>query len=92
MQVGVAYHAILTHITFALGAFLGEDVTFKGFLESDLTGTGNFKALLGAAVGFNFWHYITYYRYSLLAPRNDGDFLGLVGNVRKKNALFGRQR
>ena len=34
-------------------------MTFKSFLKHDLTGTGNFKALLGAAVGFNLWHYIT---------------------------------
>ena len=81
MHIGIAYHAVLTHIAFAFGGFLGQDVSFESFLKGDLTGTGDFKALLGAAVGFNLWHYITCYRYSLLAPRNDGDFLGLVGNV-----------
>ena len=63
-------------------------MTFKSFLESDLTGTGNFKALLGAAVGFNLWHYITVFSYSLLAPQTDGNFLSLVGNVWKKSFSF----
>ena len=88
MQVGIADHPILAHGTLALGGFFGEDVTFESFLESDLTGTGNFKALLGAAVGFNLWHYITVCSYSLLAPQTDGDFLSLVGNVWKKNCTF----
>jgi hypothetical protein len=52
-------------------------------LKSDLTGTGNFKALLGAAVGFNLWHYITYCSYSLLAVQTDVHFLSRVGNVPK---------
>ncbi|MCB0709787.1 MAG: hypothetical protein KDC15_10400 [Chitinophagaceae bacterium] len=42
-------------------------MTFKSFLECDFTGSGNFKALLCAAVGFNLWHYITVFSYSLLA-------------------------
>lgn len=81
MHVGIAYHAVLTHIAFTFGTLFCQDVTFKSFLESDLTGTGNFKALLGAAVGFNFWHYITVLSYSLLAPQKDGNLLSLVGNV-----------
>jgi hypothetical protein len=32
-------------------------VAFKSFLKSNFTGTGYFKALLGAGVGFNLWHY-----------------------------------
>lgn len=59
MHVCITNHTILTHITLAFFRFFGQDVTFKSFLKHDLTGTGNFKALLGAAVGFNLWHYIT---------------------------------
>ena len=88
MQISITDHSVLTHIAFAFSAFLGENVTFESFLKCDLTGTGNFEALLGTAVGLNLWHYITYYRYSLLAPRNDGNFLSLVGNVRKENCSF----
>ena len=50
MHIGIAYHAVLTHIAFAFGGFLGQDVSFESFLKGDLTGTGDFKALLGAAV------------------------------------------
>ncbi len=88
MQVGIAYHPIFTHGTLAFFGLFGEDVTFESFLVSDLTGTGNFEALLGAAVGFNLWHYITFFSYSLLAPQNDGNFLSLVGNVWKKSFSF----
>ena len=31
-------------------------MSFECFLEGDFTGSGNFKALLGARVGFNLWH------------------------------------
>ena len=81
MHIGIAYYSVLAHITFALGGFFCEDVTFESFLEGDLTRTGDLKALLGAAIGFNLWHFITYYRYSLLASQNYGNLLGLVGNV-----------
>ena len=57
-------------------------MTFESFLKGDLTGAGNFKALFCAAVGFNLWHYITY--FELLpagAPVTTGNFLNLVGNV-----------
>ncbi len=60
MHVGITHRAINTHVTLALGRFFGENVTFESFLESDFTRTGNFEALLGAAVGFNLWHYITF--------------------------------
>jgi hypothetical protein len=33
-------------------------VSFECFLEGDLTSSSNFKALLGARVGFNLWHKI----------------------------------
>jgi hypothetical protein len=67
MQVSIAYHAVVTHITLTLGGFFCQDVTFKSFLVGDLTGAGNFEALLGATVCFNLWHYITILSYSLLA-------------------------
>ena len=41
--------------------FFVKNVTFESFLEGDFTGSGNFKALFCAAVGFNLWHYITYF-------------------------------
>ncbi len=88
MQVGIAYHPIFTHGTLAFFGLFGEDVTFESLLVSDLTGTGNFEALLGAAVGFNLWHYITFFSYSLLAPQTVGNFLSLVGNVWKKSFSF----
>lgn len=88
MQVGVAHDTVFTHSTLAFFGLFGEDVTFESFLVSDLTATGNFEALLGAAVGFNLWHYITFFSYSLLAPQNDGNFLSRVGNVWKKSFSF----
>jgi hypothetical protein len=80
MHVAVCNYAIFTHSTFALGRFFCKNVTFESFLESNFTRTGNFEALFCAAVGFNLWHYITYYRYSLLAFRTDGNLWSLVGN------------
>ena len=62
MQIGITYDPVHTHTTLALGRLFGEDVTSESFLMGDLTGTGNFKALLGAAVGFNLWHYITVFK------------------------------
>ena len=67
MHVGIADGCIHSHTTLAFGGFFGQDVTSESFLVGDLTGSGNFKALLGAAVGFNLWHYITVLSYSLLA-------------------------
>ncbi len=82
MQVGIADHPILAHGTLALGGFFGEDVTFESFLESDLTGTGNFKALLGAAVGFNLWHCITVFELLPAGVPTPAELLwGHVGNV-----------
>jgi len=84
MQVCICYYPILAHSAFAFGRFFCEDVTFKSFLESDLTGAGNFKALFCAAVGFNLWHYNNCYSYSLLAVQTDGHLLSRVGNDEKK--------
>ena len=58
VHISTAYHSVLTQSTLTLGRFFGENVAFERFLESDFTATGHFKALLGAAVGFNLWHSI----------------------------------
>lgn len=84
MQVGICYYTILAHSTLALSRFFGEDVAAKSFLVSNFTTTGNFKALLCATVGFNLWHYITFFSYSLLASRTVGNFWSLTGNVSEK--------
>jgi hypothetical protein len=63
-------------------------VTFKGLLKSNQAGSCNFETLLCARVGFNFWHLITYYSYSLLAFRTDGHFLSHVGNDQKRKSSF----
>ena len=88
MHVAVCNHAVFTHSTLALGRFFCKNVTFESFLKSNFTCTGNFKALLGAAVGFNLWHCITYCSYSLLASQTDANFLSPVGNVTKMNFSF----
>ncbi len=59
VQVGIAYYTIFTQTAFTFSCFFGKNVTFESFLIGNFTGSGNFKALLGAAVGFNLWHYIT---------------------------------
>jgi hypothetical protein len=40
-------------------------VPFESFLKSNCTGTGYFKALLCAGVGFNLWHYLKFNFYTL---------------------------
>jgi hypothetical protein len=57
MKIGVTNHTIDAHFTLTLGRFFGEDVALKRFLERDLTRTGYFEPLFGAAVGFNLWHF-----------------------------------
>lgn len=89
MQIGVGYCTINAHITLTLVGFFGQNVTFESFLESDFTRTGNFKALFCATVGFNLWHCITFFSYSLLALRTDGDLWSHVGNV--ENSISGRK-
>ncbi len=69
MHVGITYNTIFTHVALAFGRFFCKNVTFESFLKGNFTGAGNFKALFGAAVGFNLWHYITVLSYSLLASR-----------------------
>jgi hypothetical protein len=89
VHVGISHNTIHTHVAFALGTFFGKNVTFKSFLESNYTGAGNFKALLGAAVGFNHWHYITVLSYSLLAFRTFGNLAeALLGMLQKKSSSF----
>jgi hypothetical protein len=57
-------------------------------LKGNQSGSCNFETLLCARVGFNFWHLITYYSYSLLAFRTDGHFLSHVGNDQKRKSSF----
>ncbi|CAN5446594.1 hypothetical protein BH11BAC5_BH11BAC5_34780 [soil metagenome] len=57
-------------------------------MKGHQSGSCNFETLLCARVGFNFWHLITYYSYSLLAFRTDGHFLSHVGNVQKRKSSF----
>ena len=81
MKVGITYHTIQTHIAFAFSGFFCKNVTFESFLEGNFTGTGNFKALLCAAVGFNLWHYITIFKLLPAGvPTTAGLFWGLTGN------------
>jgi hypothetical protein len=89
MKVGITNHTIFAHVTLTFSRFFSEDVPFESFLKSDFTGTGNLEALLGAAVCFYLWHYITVLSYSLLAFRAAGNLLSLVGNVHE--ILFGVQ-
>ena len=83
------YHAIFGHVTLTLGGFLGEDVPFERFLEGNEPGGGYLEALLGAGVCFNFWHCITGYSYSLLAPpRGRRTFRALWEMSVKRTFLF----
>ena len=56
MQVGTTDNPFLPQSAFAFSGFLGKNMSFEGFLVSDFTATGHFKALFGAAVCFNLWH------------------------------------
>ena len=46
--VGIAYNAFFAQCSLALGRFFCKNVSFERFLESDLTATGHFEALLCA--------------------------------------------
>lgn len=70
VKIRITHSTIDAHVAFALGRFFGENVTFESFLKCNFTRTGNFKALLCAAVRFYLWHCITFFSYSLLAFRN----------------------
>ena len=83
MKVCIGNNPVQTHITLTLGRFFCEDVTFESFLEGNFTGTGNFKALLCATVGFNLWHYITFFSYSLLAFLQWQDSYGALREMNK---------
>jgi len=54
-------------------------VTFKGFLKSNFAGTGYFKALLGAGVGFNLWHYLIFIFTPCRRLRTNGELMGPCG-------------
>ena len=82
IHLGRMYLSVFTHSTLAFSRFFCKDVAFERFLESDFSGTGNFKALFCAAVCFYLWHY-----YNLLmllpagAPKMIGNLWSHVGNV-----------
>ena len=46
----------MRQVTFAFRFLLGEDMAFIRVLAFYFSGSGYFKALLGAGVGFNLWH------------------------------------
>jgi len=54
-------------------------VTLKCFLISYFTGTGYFKALLGAGVGFNLWHYLLFTFTPCRRLRTDGELMEPCG-------------
>lgn len=56
VAVGGTHFTLLSHQPFALFGFLGEDVSFESFLESDLSGAGNLEPFFGTRVCFNLWH------------------------------------
>lgn len=85
-------HTVDAHLTLALCGFFGEDVPLERFLVGNQAAACHLEALLGAGVGFNLWHLITSCRYSLPAPRKDGNFLSHVGNAGKAQVFFGRRR
>ena len=74
------HYAIFVECTFAFLGFFRENVTFKRFLMRDLSWAGYFKPFFCARVGFNFWHYLYVYFYTLLAFRTGGHLWSLVGN------------
>jgi len=51
-------------------------MTFASFLKSNFACTGYFKALLGAGVGFNLWHY---FNILFLHPRRRPEQTGTYG-------------
>lgn len=58
VTVGGSYSAFYPHVALALGAFFGKNVALKSLLKGDFTCACNLETLLGAAVGFYFWHCI----------------------------------
>jgi len=54
--VGMMNASLLFHEPFAFLGFLGKNMPFESFLESDLPGPGDFKSLFGARICFNLWH------------------------------------
>lgn len=76
MPVCVADQSFLTQVAFALGTLFCKDVPFERFLINNFTGAGYFKALLGAGVGLNLWHFIV---ILLLRPRRRPEMTGTYG-------------
>jgi hypothetical protein len=56
-------------------------VSFKRSLVRNFTGAGYFKALLGAGVCSNFWHFYLFTFTPLPASRTDGNLWSHVGNM-----------
>ena len=56
-------------------------MSLESFLKSNFTGTGYFKALFGAGVGFNLWHFLIFYFTPSPASRTDGNLWSHVGNM-----------
>jgi hypothetical protein len=63
-------------------------VAFERFLISNFTRSGYFKALLGAGVGFNLWHYLNILFYTLAGAPNRRELMEPCGKyVFKKPGL-----
>jgi hypothetical protein len=43
-------------VSFAFGAFFGQNVTFKSMLPLQFTGTGYLKPFLCTGIRLHFWH------------------------------------
>ena len=43
-------------MAFAFFRFLGKDMAFESVFPFDVSGAGDPESLLGAGVGFHFWH------------------------------------
>jgi len=43
-------------MTLALFRFFSQDMAFESMFPFDVSGAGDLKSLLGAGVGFHFWH------------------------------------
>ena len=67
IRIGSANDTFLAEGALAFFGFFGQDVTFEGLLEGDLTGAGHFKPLLGTRVGLNLWHFKCFLYDTLLA-------------------------
>ena len=46
----------MSDMTFAFFRFFGKDMAFESVFPFDVSGAGDPESLLGAGVGFHFWH------------------------------------